>query len=353
MKPRLFAIHFVGILGLGATLGPGSGKAFAQAGGWTHGGAVVRLTTAADRVGIGTNDPAAKVHVKTTDPGSAALQIIENGNSGNSAADAILQLLVAGGNGGDPYLRFDVGGATAYSMGIDNSDEDRFKISLSTSLGVADILKYLPRSKEWVLCTSIGADSTWQAPILNLYNFKAGEVSIRLNKARDDSGSGEFWLNPWIMHIPPSTSEMKLWITRDMQGNYFGLDEDGKVSVGYSLPNNASGVARLGVVGGKNEKQFVVRAHSNQTDSISEWQDSTGSPLVTISKGGEVGIGTSRPASTLHVAGDGTISLAPRSSDPAPASGIWKLYIFDNGKAQQLRVLGPSGTVNTISALTP
>lgn len=335
---------------LSAATQVGSGEAFAQANGWTDDGTVVRLTTDSDNVGIGTSSPSGKLHIKTSDAGNSTMQIIENGDNSNPYSDAILQL-VTGGLGGDPFLRFDINGVSAYSMGVDNSDGDSFKISRTTYLGDYDILMYLPGSKEWEMRGSHGTDEG-QSPSLNLYNSKAGEVSLRFNRAVDDSGSGAFWDNPWIMQIPPSTSENKFWITRDMMGNFFGMDEEGKVSVGYSLPNTAPGIARLGVVGGRNEKQLIVRGNSTQTSSLTEWQNSAGAPLVTISGGGNVGIGTTAPASSLHVAGDGAVSLAPRSTDLAATPGVWKLYIYVNGSTRQLRVIGPNGTVNIISNLT-
>lgn len=49
----------------------------------------------------------------------------------------------------------------------------------------------------------------------------------------------------------------------------------------------------------------------------------------------------------------GILSLTARSTDPPAIGGLWRMYLFDNGTTRALRILGPSGTVNTIATLTP
>jgi hypothetical protein len=75
---------------------------------------------------------------------------------------------------------------------------------------------------------------------------------------------------------------------------------------------------------------------------------------VILGNNADVGIRTGKPQSDLEVAGNGTITLTSRSTDPStPNAGTWKLYIFDDGTIREMRVIGPSGTVNTVSRLTP
>lgn len=61
----------------------------------------------------------------------------EFNNQGNGASE----LLMAVEGTGDPQLAFDVNGGGHYTVGIDNSDTDKFKISASTTLGTSDVLK--------------------------------------------------------------------------------------------------------------------------------------------------------------------------------------------------------------------
>ncbi len=60
-------------------------------------------------------------------------------NSNTSTADAILELRTIGAGGGDAYALFNVNGAGAWYVGLDNSDGDKFKIG-TAALGSADVL---------------------------------------------------------------------------------------------------------------------------------------------------------------------------------------------------------------------
>jgi len=81
------------------------------AGGWTDDGAVVRLTTATDKVGIGSATADYKLDVTSADSSSTTLAITNTG-------------------GGDSILQFEVtNGEPTWMMGIDNSDNDVFRIT--------------------------------------------------------------------------------------------------------------------------------------------------------------------------------------------------------------------------------
>lgn len=91
-------------------------------------------------VGIGTAAPAYKLDVVGTDTGIDA-QTFAVRNTNNSATDAHAsgKLETAGTGGGDPFMHFTVAGATDWTLGIDNSDSDKFKISPYYEVGgVAD-----------------------------------------------------------------------------------------------------------------------------------------------------------------------------------------------------------------------
>lgn len=65
-------------------------------------------------------------------------------NSSNTASSAARETVTVGGSSaGDATLNFNVNGATDWETGIDNSDSDKYKISLGTTLGTNDTLVLL------------------------------------------------------------------------------------------------------------------------------------------------------------------------------------------------------------------
>ena len=55
-------------------------------------------------------------------------------NTGTDSDDGVLMSYTAQGSAGDPSIRFVIAGNEAYSVGIDNSDGDKFKISNASTL---------------------------------------------------------------------------------------------------------------------------------------------------------------------------------------------------------------------------
>jgi hypothetical protein len=65
-----------------------------------------------------------------TNPETTNVPRIYMHNTGASAtAHAVLSLRTLGGTGGNPFVSFDLNGVTGWSVGADNSDGDKFKIS--------------------------------------------------------------------------------------------------------------------------------------------------------------------------------------------------------------------------------
>jgi hypothetical protein len=77
------------------------------------------------------------------------------------------------------------------------------------------------------------------------------------------------------------------------------------------------------------------------------------SNVVVLGNGCNVGIKNLAPVSELQLGGNGTISLAPRSTNPAGNAGVYKIYMYSSGATHELRVVGPSGAVTTVSTVTP
>lgn len=84
-------------------------------------------------VGIGTTAPGSKLHIevpadKNDNPADNGIYVYNSGNAGDND-DAIITARVNGANAGDPFFSMDVNGVIGWSMGLDNSDGDKFKIA--------------------------------------------------------------------------------------------------------------------------------------------------------------------------------------------------------------------------------
>lgn len=76
---------------------------------------------------------------KSTAATDITLRVNHTDNT-SGASNARFQMLSGGTSGGDPYGIFTVSGSTSWSIGLDNDDGDKFKISRSTALGTSDCL---------------------------------------------------------------------------------------------------------------------------------------------------------------------------------------------------------------------
>ncbi|NER21531.1 MAG: hypothetical protein F6J96_12670 [Symploca sp. SIO1C2] len=84
------------------------------------------------RVGIGTTEPEAPLQVtatKTSDPNPANNGLCIYNPNKEKDQHAILGLRVAGKEGGNPFISWDVANESGWSMGIDNQDENKLKIA--------------------------------------------------------------------------------------------------------------------------------------------------------------------------------------------------------------------------------
>jgi len=85
-------------------------------------------------VGIGNSSPTAPLHVtagSSTAPDGNGITVLNPTNSANQ--NAIVGARTAGSLAGNPFFSMDVAGVNGWSMGIDNADSQKFKISNSWS----------------------------------------------------------------------------------------------------------------------------------------------------------------------------------------------------------------------------
>jgi hypothetical protein len=85
-------------------------------------------------VGIGVSSPSSKLHIDpgtndTSSPSTTGIYVFNNTGNGDSS----IALRVKDSGSGDPYIAFDSYGEAGWSMGMDNSDSNKFKLSYSWS----------------------------------------------------------------------------------------------------------------------------------------------------------------------------------------------------------------------------
>ena len=107
---------------------------FSRAASGTAGNAITfsesaRFTTDG-RLGIGTTSPAELLEVGGSTAGTAHKIKIDNEDNSNGGSHSILFISTGGASGGDPMVNFN-NRVSNFTMGMDNSDSDKFKISIT------------------------------------------------------------------------------------------------------------------------------------------------------------------------------------------------------------------------------
>jgi len=207
-------------------------------------------------VGIGTTAPnlgsAEGLHIYS----SAAAMVCQSTSSANSVLD------IRADGIGDPQIFFDLAGATPFSIGVDNSDGDKFKISANYQLGTSDRL--VIDSAGNVGIGTAAPNAAHKLHVEGVFYARSGTIGSAL-----------------VGQAPPTD----------------GLIVYGNVGIGtYSATN------KLGVYGSAN---------------VGASYQSTAAPSNGLIVEGDVGIGNSAPQAELDVSGaiKGGFSLSAKSAD--------------------------------------
>ncbi|MEO0215654.1 MAG: hypothetical protein ABIL14_01385 [candidate division WOR-3 bacterium] len=91
------------------------------------------------QVGIG-GSPGSHLDVGLNLPGEPVITRVRNTDNTNAASAAMFKAEVGGTTAGDPYTFYVIPGGVNWSIGADNSDSDKFKISMGNALGTNDFL---------------------------------------------------------------------------------------------------------------------------------------------------------------------------------------------------------------------
>ncbi|MEQ1572787.1 MAG: hypothetical protein ABL993_00940 [Vicinamibacterales bacterium] len=123
-------------LSAAVTLGTSDVLDITTAGNWT-----LPAPSSGDTLSIGAVSGGYSWRSSVTMTGGNVAALLENSATTNGASHSLWQQFVGGANAGDVYANYRVSGVTDWSFGLDNSDSDAFKWSLSTVLGTNDIFR--------------------------------------------------------------------------------------------------------------------------------------------------------------------------------------------------------------------
>ena len=280
-------------------------------------------------VGLGTSSPVTRLEVEDSSA-TTGIQI----NNKNAE--------------GDPFLAFAQSAAEKFTMGVDGSDSDKFKIGTtaidtatrlsidaSGNIGIgtatpATIFEIEAASVELTLDSTVGAGRSWELLSTTAGEFEivdrdavasrlaittSGEVGIGTTAPAtmleiegaaveltldSTSGSGRAW------ELQSSTAGDFEIVDRDAAASRLAIGTSGSVGIGTTSPATmleleaASVELTLDSTGGSG------RAWELQSTTAGEFEivdrDATASRLL-INTSGNVGIGTANPSSALEVTG--------------------------------------------------
>lgn len=216
----------------------------------------------AGNVGIGTESPLRKLHISSSDTAVNPNVLIEQAGTGNAS------------------LGFKIAGSTEFNMGIDNADNNKFKIHRNFPVGGSGNIITIDGANR------VGIGET--SPLTTLHVVGNGITNEAPGNAVINIDRGD----------NPAYSSMLTWRTGNSPKWYAGLTDTGDNPdyTGYD---------------------FMIG-------------QSKGSPSIFIDTSDNVGIGTASPSSKLHVSGSGIFT------DDLDVTGSINLDINQSGKGIEL-----------------
>lgn len=236
-------------------------------------------------------------HTYATAGGTTFLDQVHTDNT-NSLSHSIHRLRTGGASGGDPLINFLVQGVTNFSLGIDNSDSDKFKIAGNNALG----------SNDWLIIDTSGnialGPNATTGPAFSFQDNGTSDLRFLLYK---NNATGDPYTNwstnatNWSMGIDNSDGDV-LNITeastlggantrlRMPTGGQFQVGDGSAAAPQYSFINDtdsgwysaASNEIACGLGGAE---RFRINTANGANDIRFQCYDHTGAAMKQVSRG--------------------------------------------------------------------
>ena len=305
-----------------------------------------------DRVGIGTLSPDYLLDVSKSNVGGVTDMRVFNEATSNAASGTRSIISVTNANVGDPRLVLAVAGVKEYSLGIDNSDGDKFKINN-------------------------GSDPSGGTNYLTIDSGNVGIGTASPSAILEVAGIG--WINPadgthsgWNFR---QGDTFKGWVGYNDSTDVVNLSMDGSIAAGINV--NSSGNVGIGTTGpdtkltikGTSHESINIRAGDGYnatlafSDASGNWYESyiryhtdtndmsfavNGDEKMRILDTGEVGIGTTNPAGKLHVDGlTGSVATILEGNGNGDEVPLFFRTKANNGNVTNHGIWGKAGSTGS------
>lgn len=298
-------------------------------------------------VGVGLKNPLAKLHILTAGTGPGVNGLMVANDFTTAGQDAIITTKVKGASAGNPFISMVIDGVMGWTMGVDNADEDAFKISSNwTSLNGDTKLKIRSNGNVGIgtpnlpdgrlhIYEAIGTKPSGSAGSLLLEHGDTGGQSSIVFKSKNNLGSDYAFIayqDDASLGGAGESSVLTIGNQNDPQ-DHIALMPSGNIGFGRIQPKTFLDVKSGAIIGtgdsksGQHEEDnrgskvrfgalvdefvgmdIVLSKGTNNCGNTADitfhtWECNTSGTreVVRINGRGYLGIGTSNPLAPLHI----------------------------------------------------